>query len=261
MPHPLYLCRSVLKLCIVVLMLTGLLAAQSIEFEVASIKPNNSGSPRSGTSMPPAGRFEGTNVTLVQLLERAFAIRESQIIGGPNWIRSDRFDVIGKTSDSTPPNRMPDMLRALLLDRFKLVAHHESREESIYELRLARGDGKPGPGLVAVDCEARGSGYCGNTSTDERSGLGTIKGAGVTMKELADWASNRVDRLVVDRTGLSGNYDLEMRYTSARPDAVVPADVPSLFTVMQEQLGLKLEGARGPVEVLVIDSVQRPTPD
>jgi len=242
------------------LLLTMPLVGQVLEFEVATVKPNISGSTRSGTSVPPRGRFEGTNVTVVQLLQAAYDVRDFQLSGGPDWIRRDRFDVIGKTPDTAPPDRIPDMLRALLADRFKLVAHRESREQSIYALTLARADGKPPASLIVVDCEER-PGYCGNTSTNEANGSGTVKGSGMTMKQLAEWAGNRVDRAVVDRTGLPGNYDFEMRYASARLGAAAPPDMPSLFTALQEQLGLRLENARGPVEFVVIDRVERPTPD
>ena len=245
---------------LVTLLMTTALLAQALEFDVATIKPNTSGSPRSGTSVPPAGRFEGTNVTLVQLLERAYDVREFQVSGGPDWIRRDRFDVIGKTPDAAPPNRIPDMLRALLADRFKVVAHRESREQPVYALTVARADGKPAAGVVVVDCDQR-PGYCGNTSTNESGGAGTVKGSGMTMKQLAEWAGNRVDRAVIDRTGLSGNYDFELRYASPRLGAAAPPEMPSLFTALQEQLGLKLENARGPVEFLVIDRADHPTPD
>ena len=227
-----------------------------LAFEVASIKPNNSGSTRSGSSISSTGRYEGTNLTLHGLIQDAYRVREFQIVGGPDWIKGDRFDVIGKPSETAPSESLRDMLRTLLADRFKLVVHQEIREQPVYALTLAQTEGKLGQGLVAVDCSQR---LCGNTNTNESNGSGTVKGTGLTMEDLAGWTANRVDRAVINRTGLSGTYDVDLKYTSPRPGIAPTNDAPSLFTALQEQLGLKLEGSRGPVEFIVIDHVERPS--
>ena len=228
-------------------------------FEVASVKPNNSGSPRSGTSIPPGGRFESTNVTLHQLMKVAYDVRDVQIVGGPAWGKSDRFDVVGKIPEGVPPTSVHEMVQSLLVDRFKLITHKEAREQPVYALVLSRPDRKLGPGLTVTGCAGD---RCGNTSTNESNGSGAVRGVSRSMSDIAAWIADRVDRDVVDRTGLAEKYDFELRYTSARIDRTLPSgDMPSLFTALQEQLGLKLESARGTVEIIVIDSVERPTPD
>lgn len=229
-------------------------------FEVASIKPNNSGSPRSGTSIPPGGRFEGTNVTLQELMKVAYDVRDVQIVGGPAWVRSDRFDVLGKIPDGAPPASVPEMVKSLLSDRFSLIIHTEGREQPVYALVLARSDRKLGPALRTTACVGDG---CGNMSTNETNGSGAVRGVSRSISDIAAWIADRVDRDVVDRTGLAGNYDFELKYTSARVGGALPSGdmPPTLFTALQEQLGLKLEGTRAPVEFIVIDRAEPPTPD
>lgn len=250
---------SALRRTSAILLVAAPLLAQNLEFEVATIKPNNSGSTRSGTSWT-MGRVEGTNLTLHQLIVAAYGLRDFQVVGGPDWLTAEHFDVLGKIPDSAPPNSSREMLKALLAERFKLVAHQETREQRVYELVMARAGGKPGPGLTQVDCA---SNPCGDTNTNESSAGGVVTARGLTMAELARWASNRVDRIVIDRTGLAGAYDFEMKYARdpVRSGGTASSDMPTIFTALQEQLGLKLEGARGPVEFLVIDRAERPTPD
>jgi uncharacterized protein (TIGR03435 family) len=175
------------------------------------------------------------------------------------------------------------MLRTLLADRFKLVMHRETKDLPIFELVLARQDGKLGPQLrrAAVDCQtqaaaARGeapasSGPPGPGSCFMNMNPVSVRGGGVTLAMLANILSGpATQRLVIDRTGLTGNWDLEVKYTPDQsqvpPGVSVPKELldpngASLFTALEEQLGLKLRPARGPVEVLVIDSVQQPTPN
>jgi len=228
---------------------------------------------------------------LRELIAFAYRIQGFQLEGGPDWTASDRFDILGKPDREVPgtgaffdgqePLRM--MLRTLLADRFKLVMHKETKELPIFELVLARQDGKLGPQLraPAVDCAARaaaaragapppassgppGPGSCGITMNPTR-----VAGGGVPLAMLASLLEGPAQRLVIDRTGLTGNWDLEVKYTPERsqlsPGVDLPSSVdpnaPSLFTAIQEQLGLKLRPARGPVEVLVIDSVEQPTPN
>ncbi|RPI54010.1 MAG: TIGR03435 family protein [Acidobacteria bacterium] len=176
------------------------------------------------------------------------------------------------------------MLQDLLEDRFKLAAHRESREQAIYELTFARSDRALGPGLrpSTVDCAAfrprgRGGPPPGPPPAGERPQCGMrmapwqIAAGGVSIGQLALVLSQSAQRMVVDRTGLTGNYDIDLTWTPDRlPQGAPPPGVqlpsidpngPSLFTALQEQLGPKLESERGPVEVLVIDHVERPTPD
>jgi uncharacterized protein (TIGR03435 family) len=265
-------------------------------FEVASVKPNKSGDMRVMLGMQPGGRFTATNAPLIALIRQAYQLQNFQLVGAPDWINTERFDIVAKAEGDVPPapigtlGPMQLMLRNLLADRFKLVLHPETREMPIYALVLARSDGKLGPQLkpAAVDCAAlmkeRGRGgpppnfpppgermQCGM-----RIGPGVMNGGGFPMSQLAQTLSNFVQRVVVDKTGLTGNYDLEMTWTpdqmpgggpAGQPPPGAPAfppfdpNGPSIFTALQEQLGLKLDSQRGPVDVMVIDSVDRPTPD
>ena len=239
----------------------------------------------------------------------------SRIIGGPGWINSDRFDIVAKAEGDVPPgpnSPIPLMIRAMLADRFKLVVHNESRELPIYELVKARGDGKLGPQLrpAAVDCAAlaaaRGRGGAPppdpagpGRAPDGRGGPGgpgpggpgfgpggrpvcgmmlgpaNIAGGGTSIEQFATLLSGRVGRVVVDRTGVTGNFDLDLTWTpdqipqgppgppppGAPPLPPIDPNGPSIFTALQEQLGLKLESTKGPVDVVVIDSVEHPTED
>ena len=266
-----------------------------LAFETASVKPNKSGVEERYIRIDPSGSsLTVVNLQLRELITFAYQIQRFQLEGGPDWIASDRFDILARPERAVPstgaffdgqdPMRM--MLRTLLADRFKLVMHKETKELPIFELVLARQDGKLGPQLrpAAVDCAARataaakggpplpapsgppGPGSCGSTMNP----LG-IRGGGVTMSLLANLLVGPAQRLVIDRTGLAGNWDFEVKYTpdpSQLPPGMSLADAPgvdqngpSLFTALEEQLGLKLRAARGPVEVLVIDSVQQPTPN
>jgi uncharacterized protein (TIGR03435 family) len=259
-----------------------------LAFETASVKPNKSGAEDRYIRIDPSGAgFTAVNMQLRQLITWAYQIQTFQLEGGPDWIASDRFDILARPERAVPAtgaffdgqDRMRMMVRTLLADRFKLVMRKETKEVPIFELVLARQDGKPGPQLrpAAVDCAARAaaaakgatqppasSGYCGMNINPI-----SVRGGGVTLAMLANILVGPAQRLVIDRTGLTGTWDLDVKYTpdkSQIPPGVeppVPIDWngPSLFTALEEQLGLKLRPARGPVEVLVIDSVQQPTPN
>jgi uncharacterized protein (TIGR03435 family) len=269
-------------------------ASQAQEFEVASVKRNASGNNFVQLGGDPGGRFTATNVPLKLLIRQAYQLQDSQVVGGPNWINTDRFDIIAKApgqlqlpAPGGPPGPFQVMLRALLADRFKLAVHTESREVPIYSLSLARRDAKTGSQLrpAAVDCvamfAARGRGGpppappqpgerppCGM-----RLGPGNLSGGGVTMAQLSTTLSQFVQRVVVDRTGLTGNFDIDLTWTPDQlpqgrgeppPGVQLPPidpNGPSIFTAVQEQLGLKLDSQRGPVDVLVIDRVEQPTED
>jgi uncharacterized protein (TIGR03435 family) len=260
--------------------------APGITFEVASVKPNKSGDQRVMIQMPPNGRYTATNVALRMLLRQAFDVQDFQIVGGPNWLATDRFDIVAKPPEGmTRPEEMRLLLRALLADRFKLVAHNETREMPIYSLVVARADGKLGPKLSAakVDCDARFAAArrggpppafpapgqpveCGFMAAPGNMNVG-----GMPMLELARFLSPMVGRIVIDKTSLQGRYDFQMTYAPegrgfgpgpAGPDAPpVDPNTPSLFTALQEELGLKLESERGPVDVVVIDRVEQPSED
>ncbi|HZR24451.1 MAG TPA: TIGR03435 family protein [Vicinamibacterales bacterium] len=268
------------------------LAQGTPQFEVASIKPNNSGDGRVMMGMQPGGRFTASNVSLRQLIRNAYGLQESQIVGGPDWVANDRFDINAKAEDGfvaplTPPGQVGPiqlMMRALLADRFKLVVHDEEREMPIFALVLNRPDGKLGPQLTKsnVDCAAltgRGRGAapppppapgqpmpCGI-----RIGFGNMVVGSSPIAQIATVLSQFAGRMVVDKTGLAGAYDMNLTWTPdnlpQRPPGApeplvngvaIDPNGPSLFTAVQEQLGLKLDSQKGPVKVLVIDKVEHP---
>lgn len=233
--------------------------AQSPAFEVATIKTNRSASRNSGAHIPDVGRFDATNITTQHLLMYAFSVRPSQIIGSPNWMLEDRFDIVGKPPDDAAPKSLPKMIEAMLKDRFALIAHKEMREQPIYALVLASRERKLGPALTPATCAGK---ECGIRTVVEDTGAGRTTATGQPMSNLATLLTSLMDRDVIDRTGLRDTYDFELRFSrdELRGGATV-SDVPSIRTALQEQLGLKLEAARGPVEFIVIDSVSRPTPD
>jgi len=270
-------------------------APSNAMFEVASVKPNKSGDGRVMLGLQP-GRLNATNVPLRMLLRQAFNVQEFQIVGGPDWLTSDRFDIIAKAPEGDfNADLMRPMLQSLLVERFKLGFHKETREMPIYALTKARPDGKLGPNLSAstIDCAAvmrgrRGGGPppappppappqpgqkidCGFMI-----GFGRMTVGGMPMTNLAQALSPMVGRIVLDKTELAGNYDFELTYSpegigSAFPGGGPPLlnggpppvdpNTPTIFTALQEQLGLKLDSQRGPVEVVVIDRVEQPIAD
>lgn len=245
-------------------------------FEVASVKPNKSGEQGMSMATQPGGRFVATNMPLSMLIRNAYDLQESQLAGLPDWAVSERFDITAKAEQGiAPTNQKPSpnqlMLQSLLEERFHFKAHTETRDLPGYALVVARPDGKLGPQMKpsAVDCVAlaaarRAGGPPPPLAAGERRpcsmrmGRGTLTAGSLTMANLAATLSSAVQRMVVDRTGLTGGFDFDLAFsTEQSADAVNP----SVFTAVQEQLGLKLDSVRIPTDVLVIDSIERPTPD
>jgi bla regulator protein blaR1 len=280
-------------------------------FEVASIKPNNSGDGRVMLGNQP-GRFTATNVTLRMLIRNAYQLQDFQISGGPGWLNSDHYDIVAKIDSAVQeqinasrgagvgpaavpgqgPTPLQLMLRSLLAERFKLVTHMEMKDSPIYALVVARSDGRLGPQLTKsdTDCAAmlaaargRGPGAMpppGPPQPGERMpcgiriGPGNMAIGGATLAQVANSLGMFVGRIVVDRTALAGAYDANLTWTpdqmpqrapgtpGDQPIRVNGVDVdpngPSIFTAVQEQLGLKLDSQRGPVETLVIDRAEKP---
>jgi uncharacterized protein (TIGR03435 family) len=261
-----------------------------MSFEVASVKPNNSGDGNIRFGIQPGGRFTAVNVPVRQLIIFAYQLQNFQLIDAPAWTQNERYDILasaGREIPNTPlgqagPIQM--MVRSLLADRFKLVVRNERRELPTYALMLNRPDGRLGAALkpAATDCAAlfaaaRGRGgapappdpnapiQCG-----QQQGPGRIRAGSVSMRQFAQSLSGTVQRVVVDKTGLMGNFDFELTFTPDQlPQGPAPpgapplpaSDGPSIFTALQEQLGLKLEAERGQVDVVVVQSVDRATPD
>ena len=277
----------------------GQAAATADRFEVASVKPYNGPLTMISANTEPGGRFVAQQQSLRDLLALAYKLRDSQIVGGPAWIGSDRFDVNAKAARDFPPfNPMGEigplerMLQSLLADRFKLVVHSETREMPIFALIPARSDRKLGEKLrpASIDCAARfadqaRAGGSGPLMAGDRPTCGmvvspwSIRIGGGPLSQLTMVLTQMTNRFVVDRTGLTGNYDVDLQWTptglrmnrppggdgppSGPPIPVPPPDAngATLETAIQEQLGLKLDPERAPVSVLVIDRVERPSPD
>jgi uncharacterized protein (TIGR03435 family) len=251
-------------------------------FDVASIKANKSGDGRMMMRPQPGGRFTGTNVTLRMLINNAYLLRDPQTVGGPDWINSERFDIEAKADGNPSFGQMRLMIQSLLADRFKLIAHHETRQLPVYALVLLK-TGKTGPHLVlhsddakCVDISAGPPPPPANGATPPPTpcggflaGSGHMAAQRVTMDTLSRVLGQFVDRMVVDHTGLTGAYDLDFEFTPVQtppgfqpgsvPDTGDPSAPPLIFTAVQEQLGLKLESQTAPVDVLVIDHVEQPS--
>lgn len=194
------------------------------------------------------GRFRAVSVTPHELLLYAFGVRDSQLIGGPDWVTKEKFDVEAVTGTPDEPDRttLQPLLQSMFADRFQLKFHFENRELPVYSLAVAKG----GPKLTAHSGE-------GQPSTGIRSGSGkhVVNARKTTMKRLAEVLGQQGDRLVIDNTGLEGEFDFKLSWT----ELSTADSEPSLFTAIQEQLGLKLEPAKGRVQVTVIDSIGRPS--
>lgn len=230
-------------------------------FEVASIRPNLSGPFSSGIGWRPGGTFTATNVPLVRLVQFAYDIPESLILGGPDWIRNNRFDINAKAAAEVPHDHFRLMMKSLLEDRFKLRLRTEEREMPVFELVLARTDGRVGPNLH--DCSNKND-QAGLSSPEKpfvapRGGT-VAAGDCSNLAPLVNLASAKVQTAVINKTGLSGQwrYDIYFGPDLPQPDALNP-DLPSFVTALREQLGLKLERTRGVVDVLVVESADQPT--
>jgi uncharacterized protein (TIGR03435 family) len=280
------------------LVLAGLVSAPLVAqqpaspLEVASVKPNRSPDARPGFSVSP-GRYSWTAYTvqgLIYLSHQRNAFDRRETIGGPDWIDKDRFDIVVQAEEGaalTDPDGFPGpvfaMVRAVLAERFGLVTHNEVRERPVYALMTARPDRRLGAGLTRADSDCGeamrkmvapvpGPRPSGPPPCTFGGGPGRIQGNVVTLAIFANMLAGIVGRPVVDRTGVAGHFTITLEYTpeagitglpsppGAPPqEPPVRGDAPSLFTALQEQLGLKLESTRAPVDVLVIDKVSRPT--
>jgi uncharacterized protein (TIGR03435 family) len=242
------------------------------KFEVAAIKRNTRGDPGVRIGVIARSRFDAENVWLRFLIEYAWNVRDFQLSGGPAWAASDRYDVHAAKEASASLAQTRLMLQALLEDRFQLKLHRETKESQVYALVAAKG----GIHLPASSCivaasappDPKVANICGGTTTS----LHSISGTGMSMAELGTALSNALQRPVIDKTGLAGMFDVHVEWTAdqSTPGFVAPGLPPapqgqadpnakSIFTAIQEQLGLKLESTKGPVEFLVIDRLERPS--
>jgi uncharacterized protein (TIGR03435 family) len=233
----------------------GAVQVDAVRFDAASVRPNRDSTQQSMRRLP-GGRFTATAATVHSLLLGAYGVQRYELAGGPSWMATDRFDIVASLGAEPPPaapgvpDRVSLALRTLLAERFRLVVHREPRQTDVYHLVTAE-SGTPGPGL------RRSTGDCA-PSCGGRQGFGRLEGRGMTIASLAPTLAGHVRRLVVDRTGLQGTWDVELRFA---PDGATDTSAPSIFTALREQLGLKLEPARDAVEMLVVDRLEHPTAD
>lgn len=252
--------------------LFAIVPGKAQKFEVASVKPSRSNDARTLIQMLPGGGLRTSGATVKFLVALAYQVRSFQVLDGPAWIGSDRFDIIATVDRSKPgadepadptklttaqlsneQKQMRPMLVALLAERFALRLHRETRAQPIYDLVLAKGRPKI------------------KTVTGNFGGLHIARnqfvGEGATIDMLSTALANQLGRPVVDRTGLVGNFNFKLNWaptdaaTPKSPDPSMAPDQagPSVFTAVREQLGLDLKATRGPAEALIIDYVERPT--
>jgi len=245
-------------------------------FEVAAIKVNKSGERAGSMRFLPSGQVTVTNMTLGALIRLVYQVEPFQLSGGPGWLDSEHYDILAKAEANTAPPQIMGLMRSLLAERFKLMAHTETRELPVYDLVVAKA-GQLGSQLrkAAIEtCPPRPVGSLAGTLPDPKNppcgvlmfGLGQVTGRTVPVAQLASRLTPAAGRKVINCTELNGQFDVDLEFAPDQPTASPNNDQSanpgvSIFTALQEQLGLKLESTRGPVEVLVIDSVQRPTPD
>ena len=244
------------------LLVTMAVAAQAVApppavktFEAVSIRKREGGT--GGSTSRPAGGFMAPNVAVINLITMSYDLRFGQLIGGPEWIRTDRYDVMARAEGNPPMTELRPMLQAMLADRFKLVTHRETREVQGYRLVMAQ-PGRLGPRLTPGEACSLGAKRTNGPCRISFDGPSLVA-SGAAISSLIGTLESRAGGPVSDDTGLSGLYDYELRWSEFQPGVAASSDLPNLFTALQEQLGLKLEPTRVRLEVLVIDSIERPT--
>jgi uncharacterized protein (TIGR03435 family) len=221
-------------------------------FDVATIKRNVSLSQNSSQRNMPGGRINFVNQRLRAVIRAAYGGVDIEVVGGPDWIDDDRWDIVASPAvmDANAPWR--EMLKTLLMERFKLTAHVEQRERPIFAMVFARPDKQLGPGIFLTKTPCKIEGDCGSTDTNASGpASGTIRGNARTLAQVGRSMVSFTERRVLDRTGLEGRYDFELKW----------GDDVSIFTAVTEQLGLKLQADRAQVDVVVVDSVARAAED
>jgi uncharacterized protein (TIGR03435 family) len=241
--------------------------AESARFDIVSIRPNTTGRSDSSTEDTSAGSIRAINITVEKLITVAYDVRDFQIEGGPEWIRSERFDIQAKLDEpsSIHPRDMSraerrdhiekhrQRLRNVLADRFSMRAQLETKDKPGYALMLAKGGHKLQPPSV----DEHHSGTTSNSSPTRSS----ISGQGVRLDSLTELLSSSLGRAVVDETGISGLHDFKIEWTPDESATAVSGQESkgSVFTAIQEQLGLKLESKKVPTRMIVIEHIERPS--
>jgi uncharacterized protein (TIGR03435 family) len=250
------------------------------KFEVASIKPTKSTALVVGGSAPDDGYIR-TNIPLIEFIREAYGLLpepeedDGRISGAPNWLEKEKYDIEARMDSSvadalkklSPPDRRiarQHMLQALLADRFNLIIHREYKDVPVYMLVVAKNgsklhEAKPGDtyanGIKSPDGTLGGP---GRLIFGVVRGQGQVTGQGVTLARFVVALTDELGRPVLDKTGLTGIYDIALKWNQD-DDSHQESGGPSLFTAIQEQLGLKVESGKGPIEIIVIDHIERPS--
>jgi uncharacterized protein (TIGR03435 family) len=225
--------------------------AQTPAFDVVSVKPSPPDG-RYGFKPLPGGKFVATSLSLRSLIALAFTGFDDQFEGVPKWADDAKYDINAQAGREVEMYEMQQMLQSLLLDRFKLVINRETRQMSVYDLVVAKG----GPKLRPADPSRR---------PDSSSARGKFTGIGCSLPWLVASLTPIVHRHVIDKTGLDGRYDFTLEYDPSRAAAVVDeaasasSGAPSIFTALEGQLGLKLVPTKGPIDVFIIQHIERPS--
>ena len=248
---------------------TALFAQSEPAFDVASLKRNVSLNDSGGGGPRPGGRYRLSNMPARSIISVAWSIPTNRVLGGPAWVATDRYDLDATMKENATQDEMRAMLRTLLRERFQLAAHVEQRDLPVYHLTVARPGERPGLERSTFDCgdpaarkrdtaaalAARpGRMLCGFTVNG-----GLLDAGGMTMETLAQLLTSQAGRPVIDRTKLTGGYNVLLKWTPTLGTDAPAADAVSIFTAVQEQLGLKLESATAALDVVVIDRIERPT--
>ena len=256
-------------------------ASELPAFEVISIKPRLPDAPPGAIPNAP-DRFVRPNVTVSGLIEYAYELRAFQIIGGPAWVRSDRFEVSAKAETAVSQAQMRLMVQRFLAERFGLQVHRETREMDTYALVTARRDGQLGEKMKSSERDCGPIIDAGNQRPRDANGpppcawfvalmngnsFARLRLTGIRVPRFAAVLEPMAARKIVDRTNLTGTYDIEMDFLPdpgllglpiPNANALQQSDIPPLATAIQDQLGLKLESERAPVDVILIDAVKPP---
>jgi uncharacterized protein (TIGR03435 family) len=258
------------------------IAGSASAFEAVTIKPNKTGEPMPGFKVSgrpmraiafKPERFMATNFTLHGLIQVSYGVQDTQIMGGPDWLDSEKYDVdakvrssvvdeLGKFSEEKRSLEKQRMIQALLAERFKLTLHRETKNLPVYALVLAKNgrklqEAKPGDTYVNGPKGPGGRPIGGGTLVEPESGK--LVGQGVPVGELVALLSQKLGRTVLDETGLIGNYDFTLQWTAAQNQGASESSTSSILAAVQEQLGLRLESKESPAEVLVVDNAEKPS--
>jgi uncharacterized protein (TIGR03435 family) len=275
---PRFLMRALLFVPIAIATPSHAQTTPSPSFEVATVKPIDAKNPHPPSVLISGDRFAATGLTLQELIKIAYDMNygaDRQVSGGPAWVGSARFDIEAKEDAALAEKlkkllseqrgvQLRQMLQALLAERFKLQIHHESSELPVYQLVLAKSGSKLMPSVAQLSTNQEDPRDKPRTAV-RFAGKGVLEGSDADAQTLVTALSMQPEvggRLVVDKTGLTGKYDFTLKWT---PDTTQAADSngtdtgPSLFTALQEQLGLRLESTKAPVDIIVIDHVELPS--